>query len=147
MADRTSAERKQDEKSRMDDLKKEVSMDEHMVDVKTLTARLKTDTDKVRASGFTMIFIWLCDTHANAISLEFTFHEIKQNKTHHLLVNLQRDYSCLGSLRLLKTTMLFWKCKPDFVCQSWRDISWWYFLVCGFTSLIESRRDSPNADD
>jgi hypothetical protein len=45
---RTAAEKKQDEKNKMDDLKKEVSMDEHMIDVKTLTARLKTDVDKVR---------------------------------------------------------------------------------------------------
>ena len=43
----TAAEKKEAEKSKMDDLKKEVSMDEHMIDVKTLTTRLKTDTEKV----------------------------------------------------------------------------------------------------
>lgn len=38
---------KEEEKKKMDDLKKEVSMDEHIVDVKVLCARLKTDTEKV----------------------------------------------------------------------------------------------------
>jgi len=42
-----AATKKEDEKRKMDDLKKEVSMDEHIVDVKVLCARLKTDTEKV----------------------------------------------------------------------------------------------------
>jgi len=51
------ADKKAEEKSKMDDLKKEVSMDEHMIDVKTLTARLKTDIDKV---GWVEVYIAFC---------------------------------------------------------------------------------------